>query len=81
MPVETHLVRVADNATPSQIEGILKALVSIGGRVDVVANKSIIATFDGDYSDVIKRKPGVLLVGGVNFRGRTVRKVVKRSSQ
>ncbi|MBP1909301.1 hypothetical protein [Methanolobus bombayensis] len=81
MAVETHLVRIADNATPSQVEGILKALVGIGGRVDVVANKSIIATFDGDYSEVIKSKSGVQLVGGVNFRGRTVRKVVKKASQ
>jgi hypothetical protein len=81
MAIETHLVRVADNATPLQVEGILKALVSIGGRVDVVANKSIIATFDADYSDLIKRKPGVQIVGGVNFRGRTVRKVVKKASQ
>jgi hypothetical protein len=81
MTIETHLIRVADSATPSQIEGILKALVSVGGRVDVVANKSIIATFDGDYSEVIKRKPGVQIVGGVNFRGRTVRKVVKKVSQ
>lgn len=81
MAIETHLIRVADSATPSQIEGILKALVSVGGHVDVVANKSIIATFDGDYSEVIKRKPGVQIVGGVNFRGRTVRKVVKKVSQ
>ncbi|WP_321430472.1 hypothetical protein [uncultured Methanolobus sp.] len=81
MAIETHLIRVADSATSSQIEVILKALVSIGGRVDVVANKSIIATFDGDYSEVIKRKPGVLIVGGVNFRGRAVRKVVKKVSQ
>lgn len=81
MPVESHLIRVADNATPSQIEGILKVLVSIGGRVEVVANKSIIATFNSDHSEIIKRKPGVLVVGGVNFRGRTVRKVVKRTSK
>ncbi len=80
MSVETHIIRVADNATPSQVEGILKALVGVGGRVEVVANKSIIATFNGDYADAIKGKPGVQLVGGVNFRGRTVRKVVKRSS-
>lgn len=80
MPLETHIIRVADNATPSQVEGILKALVGVGGRVEVVANKSIIATFNTDYVDVIKGKPGVQLVGGVNFRGRTVRKVVKRSS-
>jgi outer membrane receptor for ferrienterochelin and colicin len=81
MPVETHLVRVADNATPAQIEGILKALLKIGGHVNVIANKSIITTFDSDYSDVIKHKPGVLLVGGVNFRGRTVRKVIKRRAR
>lgn len=80
MPVETHIVRVADNATPSQIELILKTLVSVGGRVEVVASRSIIATFNSEYADLIKRKPGVQLVGGVNFRGRTVRKTVKRSS-
>ncbi len=80
MSVETHIIRVADNATPSQVESILKTLAYIGGCVDVVANKSIIATFDGDLSDVIRKKSGVKLVGGVKFRGRTVRKVVKRSS-
>ncbi|WP_094228857.1 hypothetical protein [Methanolobus psychrotolerans] len=80
MPVETHIVRVADNATPSQIELILKTLVSVGGRVEVVASRSIIATFNSEYADLVKRKPGVQLVGGVNFRGRTVRKIVKRSS-
>ncbi|WP_406661852.1 hypothetical protein V7O66_04870 [Methanolobus sp. ZRKC3] len=80
MPVETHIIRIADGATPSQIEFILKTLVSIGGRVEIVSNKSIIATFNGDYVDVIRQKPGVGLVGGVKFRGRTIKKVVKRSS-
>ena len=72
MPLGTHIIRVADNATPSQVESILKALVGVGGRVEVVANKSIIATFNTDYVDVIQGKTGVQLVGGVNFRGRTV---------
>lgn len=80
MPVESHLISIKDNATPSQVESILKTLISIGGKVDVIVSKSIIATFNGDYAELIKRKPGVRLVGGVNFRGRRVRKVVKRSS-
>lgn len=81
MPVETHLIRVADKATPSQVESILKALVNYGARIDVVVQKSIIATFNSDHIDSIRRKPGVLLVGGVNLRGRTVRKVVKHNSE
>lgn len=80
MPVESHIIRVADNATPSQVENILKTLISIGGKVDVVVNRNIIATFNRDYAEIIKHKPGVLLVGGVNFRRRTVRKTVKRIS-
>ncbi|MDK2832917.1 MAG: hypothetical protein PWP63_4 [Methanolobus sp.] len=81
MPVETHIIRVADNATLSQVEGILRSLLGIGGKVEIVVQKSIIATFNSDHIDLIRKKQGVMLVGGVNFRGRKVRKVVKGSSQ
>lgn len=81
MPVETHLIRVADKATPSQVEAILKSLVDCGARIDVVVQKSIIATFSSDHIDSIRSKPGVLLVGGVHLRGRPVPKVVRRKSE
>ena len=81
MPVETHIIRVADNATPSNVEDILRGLIGIGGKVELVVQKSIIATFNSDHIDHIRRKQGVLLVGGINFRGRKVRKVVKCSSE
>ena len=78
MPVETHFIRVADNATPEQVESLLKTLVNIGAKVEVVVKKSIVATFHSDHAGKIRKKPGVKLVGGVNLRARTVRKVVKR---
>ncbi len=79
MPVETHLIRVSDNATSEQVESLLRALVNIGAKVEVVVKKSIVATFDSDYAGKIRKKAGVKLVGGVDLRERTVRKVVKRN--
>ncbi|MDP2216339.1 MAG: hypothetical protein Q8J68_03520 [Methanolobus sp.] len=81
MPVETHIIRVADNATPSHVEGILRSLIGIGGKVELVVQKSIIATFNSDHINLIRQKQSVLLVGAINFSGRKVRKVVKCSPE
>ncbi len=44
----------------------------------MVVKRSIIASFDSAQVDIIRKKPGVKLVGGINFKGRKVRKIVKR---
>ncbi|MFU8767584.1 MAG: hypothetical protein ACNA7I_07985 [Candidatus Methanoperedens sp.] len=63
-----------------EIEKILRTLTSLGGNINMAVKKNIIASFDSNYVDIIRKKTGVKLVGGINFKGRKVRKVVKRES-
>ena len=78
MFLETYLISLDDGISQPEIENILRTLVSLKGNVNMVMKKGIIASFDSDYVDTIRKKSGVKLVGGVNFRGHKVRKIVKR---
>ena len=44
----------------------------------MVVKRSIIASFDSAQVDIMKKKLGFKLVGGINFKGWEVRKIVKR---
>ncbi|MBE0523582.1 MAG: hypothetical protein IBX40_04520 [Methanosarcinales archaeon] len=46
----------------------------------MVVSRNIIASFDSAHVDTIRKRPGVKLVGGINFRGHKVKKIVKRES-
>ncbi|WP_440954703.1 hypothetical protein ACSAZK_14010 [Methanosarcina sp. Mfa9] len=81
MSVESHMIRISDNASQPQIQEVLKMVVGVGGRIEMVAGRIIIASFDSDFAGAIKKKKGVALVGGVNFRGRKIRKITKRVSR
>ena len=80
MVLETYLISLNDSTSPPEVEHILKTLSSLGGNVNMVAKRSIIASFDSAHVDIIRKKQGVKLVGGINFKGRKVRKIVKRES-
>ncbi|AKB25951.1 hypothetical protein MSMTP_2482 [Methanosarcina sp. MTP4] len=75
------MIRISDNASQPQIQEVLKTVVGVGGRIEMVAGRIIIASFDSAYAGAIKKKKGVALVGGVNFRGRKIRKITKRVSR
>ncbi len=81
MSVESHMIRISDSASQPQIQEILKTVLGVGGRIEMISGKVLIASFDSAYAEAIKRKKGVALVGGVNFRGRNVPKIVKRVSR
>ena len=78
MVFETYLISLDNNASPTELEQILRTLERIKGKINMVAQKSIIASFDNAHVDTIRNKTGVKLVGGINFKGRKVKKVVKR---
>ncbi|AEH61297.1 conserved hypothetical protein [Methanosalsum zhilinae DSM 4017] len=80
MPAETHLIKIKDTANLSQIEGVIRILAETGARVDIVANRNIIATFNSVHADRLRNNPHVQLVGAVNFRGRKVKRIVKKTS-
>jgi hypothetical protein len=78
MVFETYLISLNDSISPTEVEYILKTLTSLGGNVNMVVKSSIIASFDSAQVDIMRKKPGFKLVGGINFKGRKVRKIVKR---
>ena len=80
MVLETYLISLNDTTSPNEVEHILKTLTSLGGNVNMVVKRSIIASFDSTHVDIIRKKQGVKLVGGINFKGRKVRKIMKRES-
>ncbi len=79
MAFETYLISLEDNATPHELEQILRTLNRVGGKVNMAAKKCIIATFDNAHVDLVRKQRGVKIVGGVNFRGRKVSKIVKKA--
>lgn len=79
MAFEIYLISLKDNATPSELEQILRTLKRMGGKENMVAKNCIIASFDNAYVDVMRKLSGVKLVGGVNFKGRRIRKIVKKN--
>ena len=80
MPIETHLIKVAENATAVQIQGILKVVLGTGGRIEMVAGRTIIASLDSNYAELVKKTQGVALAGGISFRGRKIPKIIKKMS-
>ena len=78
MVFETYLIILNDSISPTEVEHILKTLTSLGGNVNMVVRRSIIASFDSAQVDIMKKKLGFKLVGGINFKGWEVRKIVKR---
>jgi len=80
MPIETHLIKVAENATAVQIQGILKVVLGTGGRIEMVAGRTIIASLDSNYAELVKKTQGVALAGGISFRGRKIPKIIKKVS-
>ncbi len=80
MPFETYLIKVAENATAFQVQGILKVVLGTGGRIEMVAGRTIIASLDSSYSELVRKTDGVTLAGGINFRGRAIPKIVKKVS-
>ncbi|MDY9926289.1 hypothetical protein [Methanosarcina sp.] len=80
MPIETYLIKVAETATALQVQGILKAVLGSGGRIEMVAGKTIIASLDSSSAEIVRKTQGVALAGGINFRGRKVPKIVKKVS-
>lgn len=80
MVIETYLISLNDDISREEIEKILRTITSLGGNINMAVKKNIIASFDNNYVDIIRKKTGVKLVGGINFKGRKVRKVVKRES-
>lgn len=81
MPIETYLIKVAETATALQVQGILKAVLGSGGRIEMVAGRTIIASLDSSSAEIVRKTQGVALAGGINFRGgRKVPKIVKKVS-
>jgi hypothetical protein len=80
MVIETFLISLNDGISQTEVEHILKILRNLGGNVNMVVRRNIIASFDSAHLDTIRKRPGVKLVGGINFRGHKVRKIVKRES-
>ena len=46
MSVESHMIRISDDAGQPQIQDILKTVLGVGGRIEMVAGRIIIASFD-----------------------------------
>lgn len=80
MTFETYLIKVAENATALQVQGILKAVLGTGGRIEMVAEKTIIASLDSSCAELVRKTEGVALAGGINFRGRKIPIIVKKPS-
>lgn len=80
MPFETYLIKVTDNATAFQVQKLLKLVLETGGRIEMVAGKTLIASFDSSYAELIRKTEGVAFAGGINFRGRKIPRIVKRES-
>ncbi|HEY9759012.1 MAG TPA: hypothetical protein V6C97_27840, partial [Oculatellaceae cyanobacterium] len=52
-------------------------VLGTGGRIEMVAGKTIIASLDSNCAELVRKTSGVALAGGINFRGRKIPKIIK----
>jgi hypothetical protein len=81
MAAERFLIRLREGTTPSDTDKVINYVQAHGGRVEtLLKNRSVVIGFmDSSLADNLRNLPSVTLVGGVIFKGRKVRKTVKRS--
>ena len=81
MTVETFLIRLRDGATRRDTDRVINYLQVNGGRVEaLLKNRSVvIGVLDNSLAENLRSLPSVALVGGVNFKGRTIRKITRRA--
>lgn len=81
MVLEAHLIKIAPDVSSLQIQEVIKVIFKIGGRIEIISGKVLIASFDNKYIGTIQKRRGVKFVGAVNFRGRKISKVTKKVSE
>ena len=81
MVVETFLIRLRDGATRRDTDRVINYLQVHGGRVEALLKDRsvVIGVLDNSLAENVRSLPSVALVGGVNFKGRKIRKITKRT--
>ncbi len=75
MPRELTLLKFAPAITPREAEGVLREIQRLGGEVKIVAGRTLIIEIDSTHQDLLRKHRCLELVGGVNFRGRKIKKI------
>ncbi len=83
MVVETYLIRLREDASDADKLSIIRAIDSVGGRIESILKNGtvLIASLDNGFVDVLRGHPLVTLVGGVSFRGRKIKKTTLHKTQ
>ncbi len=81
MAVETFLIRLRNGATRRDTERVIDYVQAHGGRIEALLKDRsvVIGAMDNSLAENLRRLPSVALVGGVNFNGRKIRKITKRT--
>ena len=81
MAVETFLIRLRDGATRRDTDRVINYVQVHGGRVEALLKdrSMVIGVMDNSLAENLRSLPLVTLVGGVNFKGRKIRKITKRT--
>ena len=81
MAVETFLIRLRDGATRRDTDRVVNYVQVHGGRVEALlkGGSVVIGALDNSLVENVRSLPSVALVGGVNFKGRKIRKITKRA--
>ena len=82
MTVETFLIRLRDGASRRDIDRVINYLQVHGGRVEALLKDRsvVIGILDNSLAENLRSLPSVALVGGVNFKGRAIRKITRRTN-
>jgi hypothetical protein len=73
--MDTFLVRSAPSASPVRVRRRLTEEAGAQILLSLEEGRVLIATFDHAHRDRVRRWPGILLVGGIRFVGRRVRRL------
>ena len=81
MVVETFLIRLRAGATRRDTDRVIDYVRVHGGRVEALlkGGSVVIGVLDNSLAENVRSLPSVALVGGVNFKGRKIRKITKRT--
>jgi hypothetical protein len=72
---QAFLVRARDGASVGSLRRRLESEAEARLLAVIAGGSVLIAEFDAALRDVVARWPQVQLVGGVNFAGRTIRRI------
>jgi hypothetical protein len=67
------LIKLKEPITPKKIDSFSKKIITMGGKIELVAEKGVfVINIDYSFREVIRKMHDVKLIGGINVKRRKI---------